>query len=134
MTTVLLASGQDETQAQTQARTLLDLFDPETLSVHLFHAFEENPEAASAPQVGSLRRAKEILDDHDIETSFHERGGGDASHAILDAAAELDADVICVGQPRRSPTGKVLFGSVSQEVVLKADRPVLFANDESAPE
>lgn len=47
------------------------------------------------------------------------------AEAILDAAAEHDADLIVVGIRRRSPVGKALLGSTSQQVLLDADCDVL---------
>ncbi|MBC7307670.1 MAG: universal stress protein, partial [Dietzia sp.] len=41
------------------------------------------------------------------------------------AAHELGADMIVIGLRRRSPTGKLLFGSNAQRILLEANCPVL---------
>ena len=40
------------------------------------------------------------------------------------AAADVDADAICVSGRKRRPTGKAVFGSVTQDVILGTERPV----------
>lgn len=121
---VLVAVDDNEERAVKQARAVADL--PGTGDVHatLLHSFTDNPSGASASQVASVRRATEILEETGIETELYE-DSGDPTDAILDTAAEVGADVICVGGRKRSPAGKALFGSVAQSVILRADRPVL---------
>lgn len=53
------------------------------------------------------------------------------AEAILAAASEIDADQIIVGGRKRSPLGSVLFGSITQQVILDADRPVTVTGDTS---
>ena len=48
-----------------------------------------------------------------------------ATDAVLRAAEEHDADLIVVGMRRRSPVGKAVLGSSSQDILLQADCPVL---------
>lgn len=50
---------------------------------------------------------------------------GEAADAVLDVARELGADKIVIGLRRRTPTGKLLFGSTAQRILLEADAPVL---------
>ena len=45
--------------------------------------------------------------------------------ALLGLARELEADLIVIGIRRRSPVGKLVLGSVSQDVILGADCAVL---------
>jgi len=46
--------------------------------------------------------------------------GADVAEEILAAAAETDADVIVVGLRHRTPVGKLIMGSVAQQVLLDA--------------
>ncbi|MFP8889202.1 universal stress protein [Natrialbaceae archaeon A-CW2] len=78
----------------------------------------------SALRVGSVRRAKEIFDEHDVETTILDESG-DTVADILQEADEFDVDAIVLGGRKRSPVGKAIFGSVTQSVILEADRPVV---------
>jgi nucleotide-binding universal stress UspA family protein len=127
MKEVLLGIDESEERAQTQAETVARLFDTDELCAHLLHDFVENPEGASVIQVGAVHRARDVLEDHGVEIEYHE-GSGDPATSIIETAERLDVDAICVAGRKRSPAGKVLFGSVSQEVILNTDRPVLFCS------
>jgi nucleotide-binding universal stress UspA family protein len=47
------------------------------------------------------------------------------AEAILRVAAEKDARLIVIGVRRRTPVGKLILGSTSQQVLLDASCPVL---------
>lgn len=55
---------------------------------------------------------------------------GDPADRILSVARDLDADLIVMSGRKRSPTGKAVFGSVVQSVLLNTDRPVLVAMED----
>ena len=50
---------------------------------------------------------------------------GNPTQALLEYAEDNDARFIVVGSRRRSATGKLLFGSVTQSILLDADRSVI---------
>jgi nucleotide-binding universal stress UspA family protein len=131
MTELLLGIDEDEDRAISQAETVVDLFDPDDVHVYLLHDFVDNPEGASVTQIKSVQRAQEVLEEAGASVELRE-ASGDPAQSIRRAADRLDADAICVAGRKRSPTGKALFGSVSQEVVLNTDRPVLFSSSEQA--
>ena len=122
---ILAAIGTDENRALEQARAIADLPRDDEVSVTLFHDFaDENPEGASVHQVAAVRRAAEYLEDEGIEIGYAE-SSGDAVRTVLETAEETDTDLLCLAPRKRTPTGKALFGSVTQQVILEGDRPVL---------
>lgn len=50
---------------------------------------------------------------------------GDATSEVLRYANEQDTRYVVVGGRKRSPTGKAVFGSVTQSILLNADCPVV---------
>jgi len=132
MTEVLLGIDTSEQRARAQAETVVDLFDTADLEAYLLHDFVDNPEGASVVQVDAVHRAQEILEAADVPVSLRE-GSGEPAASIVKAAADLDVDAICVAGRKRSPAGKMLFGSVSQSVILESDRPVLLCSEHHTP-
>lgn len=51
--------------------------------------------------------------------------GSDPSEEFLKVARSEDVDLIVIGLRRRSPVGKLVLGSVSQDLLLQADCAVL---------
>ncbi|MGB9986294.1 universal stress protein [Salarchaeum japonicum] len=127
---ILLAVDEKDEHAEAQVDAVLDLPGQDEIHAHVFHDFQDNPTGASIGQLASARHAKDSLEDAGIEVTLHETSG-DPSEAILDTARDLDVDSICVASRKRTPTGKVLFGSVTQAVILGADRPVIVCGAES---
>ena len=127
MKPILLSIDRNESRARAQATTVVDLFDTDDIEVELFHVFESNPEGATAQQLGSIRRAQEILDDAGIETVINSESG-DPTDNILNRAGEIDARSICIAGRKRSPAGKLVFGSITQDVILQTERSILICN------
>lgn len=61
----------------------------------------------------------------DVTTSALHSLEGQASRALLEAAREEEAELIVVGIRQRSRVGKLVLGSVAQDLLLEADCPVL---------
>lgn len=123
MNEVLIAIDDDEDRALAHATAVLDLFDG-NIQAHLLHVFQENLEGASITNFATARAVKEHLEDAGIDVTLHERSGDPAAE-IVDAADEMDVDLITIAGRKRSPTGKLLFGSVAQDVILSTPRSVL---------
>ena len=50
---------------------------------------------------------------------------GEPTDEVLVAAEETDARYLVIGGRKRSPTGKAVFGSVSQSILLNAEIPTI---------
>lgn len=125
MTTILLSVDTDIERANAQVDSLITLPIQEAeTSVVLYHVFRTNDEGADAGNLKSVAEAKRRLEEAGFEVEVSQ-SSGDAVRNILEKSDAIDADIISLAGRNRSPTGKALFGSVTQNVVLKSDRTVL---------
>ena len=137
MHTILLPIDESETRSQRAARTVIELpGGPEKKAVVLLNVSEETKqpwlqefesqraEGRDDPELpASTEAARTLLAEAgiDVDTRLEQ---GDITENILAVAEEIDADSIVMSGRKKSATGKVLFGSVTQSVLLSADRPV----------
>lgn len=122
---VLLAVDKSESRARSQVRAITELpVDADSIFVRVLHVFVDNPAGSSVHKLGSAKLVEEELEERGLEFQLEERSG-DPVKEIRRHAAEHDSDLICLAGRKRSPAGKALFGSVTQDVILSVDRPVL---------
>lgn len=133
MNQLLLAIDESIERATAQVETTLDLFDGDDVTAYLLYDFVDNPEGASVSQVDAVTRAQSLLEAEGVTVEFRERSG-EPARSIVETADDLNVDAVCVAGRKRSPTGKVLFGSVTQSVILQTDRPVIVCSPSDAPE
>jgi nucleotide-binding universal stress UspA family protein len=81
---------------------------------------EESPGVTNA--VKHLTRSGVSVEPQELYDPFTE--------SIAYLAAELNADKIVISGRKRSPTGKALFGSVTQSVILNTNIPVTVVPNE----
>lgn len=111
--TAALDHAIDETARR--STELLILHSSEAVDTSTRQSLEQQVDALASRLEGTIRGARIQLIDPDT----------DPADAILDAAAETEAELIVVGIRRRSPIGKLVLGSTAQRVLLEADCPVL---------
>ena len=132
MVRILLALDDEIGQARAQIDAIADVFGSTTgATVDVLHVFGDNPEGASVQQIKPVREALDRLEGVDVEVNLLETSGDPADETLRIAEA-YGVDQICVGGRKRSPTGKALFGSVTQDVILGTNRPVLVCGSRSS--
>ncbi|WP_049890699.1 universal stress protein [Natrinema versiforme] len=142
--TVLLAVGPGDADRSDQlAEAVLEVAKPADATVVLAHVFTSNeydevldrldfdtdldtvdPNAVAARH-STIHDMESILEEHGVD--YEVRGAvGEHGPTIVDLADSTAANRVIVGGRRRSPTGKAVFGSTAQEVMLSAPCPVTF--------
>lgn len=128
MKTILFCIDTDVERARTQVESITDLpFKQDQIRIVVYHVFRGKDEQADAEQLKSVIYATETLEDAGYSVDV-QQSSGDASRHILEKAESIEADMISLAGRNRSPTGKVLFGSVTQDVVLDTERTVLLSS------
>lgn len=85
-------------------------------------AFIDNSFASA----GQLDAVRDLLEGSGVEHEVRQPARGrEPADELLDAAAEIEADLVVIGLRRRSPVGKLILGSNAQRVLLEASCPVL---------
>ncbi|MFD1599641.1 universal stress protein [Halobellus rarus] len=141
--TILVAVGPgDANRAEEMAQTSIDIAGPSGARIVLTHVFtrdqyDETVERLNvadgaevspnevASQHATIHTIAERLDENGIR--YEIRGSvGEHDEEIISIATETKSDLIIVGGRERSPTGKAVFGSTAQKVLLSAPCPVTF--------
>ncbi|MBX0324617.1 universal stress protein [Halomicroarcula sp. F13] len=126
---ILVPVDADPDRARGQAAFVAELpTAAENIEAIVTHAL--TPEEIDAPdelqsvdRVETVRLVRDYLEERDVAVELAE-GSLPPADGILELSTEFDVDHIAMGSRKRSPTGKVVFGSVAQQVLLESDVPV----------
>ena len=83
-------------------------------------------EDASMIDVQEVERVEKMLKDAGLNAEFKQFVRGKSAVEEIEALVEsLQVSVLIIGLRKRSPVGKLIMGSVAQELLLSASCPVL---------
>lgn len=95
-------------------------------SVYVVNSQEGGDDTESDEIHGGTKAINVLSDGLSVPVEAHQFvRGNEPAEDILAAAEQYGADEIIIGVRRRNPTGKIIFGSTSQDVLLSSDRPVV---------
>lgn len=132
---VLLALDADEDRAAKAAEAVVALpCSDQEVEVEILNVFEKfEVRGEGTVRSDQFYDADDYPESVDIATAALEEAGvdvtqrrehGEPTETIVETADDIDADCIAMAGRKRTPTGKVIFGSVTQSVLLSASRPV----------
>ncbi|WP_435197459.1 universal stress protein [Natronomonas sp. EA1] len=134
----LLVPVADETQAEVVCEYLTATYDD--VDVTLLHVIEYTEKKTNPSRGGRDRpegwydrertEAEDLFESvrgrlqalGDVETAIE---AGDPSAEIVEYAHSHGADQVVIGLRKRSPTGKLVFGSTAQDILLSSRVPVV---------
>lgn len=128
---VLLPIDRNERRAAAQARAVLDLpAGADEIGVTLLHVVgeREDPTPDHVERMAAARTVADLFEAAGVDLDRTVRSG-DPAEGILAAAAEIDADLIAIAGGAAGIEA-VVFGSVAQDVLDRADRPVLVVDED----
>lgn len=116
-----------------QAKRLAECADVDLHVAHVGEAGVPRPESGYDPERNkviarqqAVQTARNIASDIENIGEFDPVGlEGNPAEEILEYSVSQDAEYIVVSARKRSPLGQAVFGSVTQSLLLNADRPVV---------
>lgn len=135
MYTILIAVDPQRSTAELAAETVVRFPGLDEIEVVLLNVQQEFETPDEGERVSSedlydedafpksVNVAEEIIQREGVSVT-RRREHGDPARMIVDVADQIGADQIVIGNEKRSPAGKALFGSVTQSVLLDTDLPV----------
>lgn len=80
---------------------------------------------AAFAQPGQVRDVEERLRSSGVRYEVSQPVGVYAADALLEAMQRPEAELLVIGLKHRNPVGKLLLGSVAQQLLLECPKPVL---------
>lgn len=119
-----------------EAEKLARSFEDSLVLIHVMSRSEfieiESENVEESRQAVDIDKIREAASRHadkagdELSISYEPVGSiGKVKTVLNQFAAENDARYIVIGGRKRSPTGKAIFGSVTQDILLSADNPVV---------
>ncbi|WP_459194670.1 universal stress protein [Halosimplex sp. J119] len=109
------------------AAYLVDVADPED-TVYVVNSLKGGDDTSGQDirdGEAAVEAVADALADLPVTVETHQFvRGNQPVEDLLDFADDVDADEFVVGIRKRTPVGKVVFGSTGQNLLLGADRPV----------
>lgn len=82
-------------------------------------------ERTSQPEIEQGEAALEVLEERVGAQTHQLVRGNSPQEDLLQFADDHDADELVIGVRKRSPTGKMVFGSTAQDILLDTDLPTV---------
>lgn len=132
MVVVVAVASSDQTELVVEAERLAGAFDDALHVVHVLN-MDVNGGDIDTPTERTRDELKNVATDsarnagRDLSREFEPVGlvGSHTARQISDYATTQDARYLVIGGRKRSPTGKAIFGSTTQSILLSATCPVL---------
>jgi nucleotide-binding universal stress UspA family protein len=123
MTTYLL--GTDSVESSERLTTYIEARAVEGDTVYAVNSLPGGNRTSDA-DVRAGRDALEVFEDSSVSIDTHQLVRGNSPQEdLMQFAADHDVDEIVVGIRKRSPTGKLVFGSTAQDLLLSSELPVV---------